>query len=260
MRIIVLRMNAYYWLLLFLTAALLSACGEPSLSQTAPTDATATSQPPTPLTIERDIATPAAAMAIADTPVSPTPKPAPPTATPVPPTVTPSLCPTGTSGDEWLSEDFWDSADLEQVRQELRCGASVNAKARNGFTPLHIAAFLNETPMVTQALLDAGANTEAKGEEGRTPLHLAVMRNENVSVIQTLLDAGANTEAEDEYGLTPLHLAALLNETPMITQALLDAGADIGVEVVFDGSEYTPLTLARSAGNEAIFDALFDHL
>ena len=77
-----------------------------------------------------------------------------------------------------------------------------------GVTPLHAAAWRNENPAVTEALLAAGADVNARSRDGYTPGILAELFNENPAVTGLLLEAEANPEARNEYGNTPLHLAA----------------------------------------------------
>ena len=80
------------------------------------------------------------------------------------------------------------------------------------------------TPVVTA--LTAGAALEARNRDGRTPLHGAAWHNENPAVVTVLLKAGAKIEARDKDGRTPLHGAAWHNENPAVVIALLDTGAD----------------------------------
>lgn len=72
-----------------------------------------------------------------------------------------------------------------------------------GRTPLHVAAWFNNSPAVIRALLDLGANLEAKDPAGNTPLHLAAWFNDTPAVIEALLEAGADRDARDRFGRTP---------------------------------------------------------
>ena len=56
----------------------------------------------------------------------------------------------------------------------LSAGADVNARGKNGWTPLHMAAMGRRTPDRTiAALLEAGASGSVKDVDGKTPFDLA---------------------------------------------------------------------------------------
>ena len=153
-------------------------------------------------------------------------------------------CPTGTTEREWFTDSFWVAENLAKIEVELDCGADVNAKSKNDWTVLHLAAFIGYKEVI-QTLLDAGAKAEVKDIFGRTPLHMTAARNEDPAVVQVLLDAGADIEARDDQDWTPLRYAAG-NESPEVIQTLLDAGADIRAD---SGSDRTVLHSA-AAGNK----------
>ncbi len=56
--------------------------------------------------------------------------------------------------------------------------------------------------------LKAGAKVNARDKDGRTPLHYAARFSKNVEVVKTLLlAAGAEPAAKDNAGKTPWHYA-----------------------------------------------------
>ena len=148
----------------------------------------------------------------------------------------------------WNTEEYFETATLEEVTACLDAGADLKARDDNGWTPLHWAAGVNENPAVIEALLAAGADLKARDEYGGTPLQNAAGINENPAVIEALLAAGADPKARNVSGDTPLHFAARFNN-PAIAQALLKAGADPKAE---DALGETPLQNAASNRNPAV--------
>ena len=55
-------------------------------------------------------------------------------------------------------------------------GADVNAKDRDGWTPMHKAIALGFFKNIVELLIAKGANVNAKDNEGRTPLDYALIR------------------------------------------------------------------------------------
>lgn len=55
----------------------------------------------------------------------------------------------------------------------LAAGARVNARDKDGWTPLHMAVQSSKAPAVVEALLAAGADPAAEDKEGKTPWHYA---------------------------------------------------------------------------------------
>ena len=76
---------------------------------------------------------------------------------------------------------------------------------RRGATPLHMAALVNRTPAVFQALVREGADLEMRDGFGRTALHVAAERN--AAAFEALLELGADPEAVDDQGMTPMDYA-----------------------------------------------------
>ena len=82
-----------------------------------------------------------------------------------------------TDCEEWNTEEFFQTASLEDVKTCLSQGADPRARAvydntPYGSTPLHRAA-MSTGPAVITLLLDAGADPKARDEFGETPLHQA---------------------------------------------------------------------------------------
>jgi len=95
----------------------------------------------------------------------------------------------------------------------------------HGNTPLHWAAFKNETECVALLLhYDAEPNARAH-PSGWTPLHDAAYSNSS-SCIELLINKGANVDARANSGATPLCFAAQ-EDAAEAAQLLLDRGANL---------------------------------
>ena len=88
------------------------------------------------------------------------------------------------------------------------------------FTPLHVAASMEDGMLATSVLIQKGANTEAKDDKGQRPLHIAAQLESIGNVVILLFNGNANVMAEDRIEETPLHKAKsskildiLLNKT-----------------------------------------------
>ena len=121
--------------------------------------------------------------------------------------------------------DLVKTGTLEEVNNAIKAGADINARDKDGKTPLMYAAWNNQNPEVIKVLLEAGADVNARDKNGWTPLMYAAW-NENPDVIKVLLEAGADVNARDKDGRTPLMWAAGSNQNPEVIKILLDAGAD----------------------------------
>lgn len=95
--------------------------------------------------------------------------------------------------------------DAAAVTASIANGADVNAKTKDGMTPLHVAAQY-EHAKITKLLLRAGADAEARDKDNGTPLHVAA-QYERVTAVTALLEHGADAGARDKDGKTPREYA-----------------------------------------------------
>lgn len=127
----------------------------------------------------------------------------------------------------------------------------VHAANRDGFTPLHLAAFFGQAD-AARALLAGGAEIKKVMQSkvpyvpSNTALHAAVAGGPHRDVIELLLSAGADVNMLDSNGHTPLHSAAFHNETELVSY-LLAHGAEINRRG--EGAP-TPVGYARECGKE----------
>ena len=85
--------------------------------------------------------------------------------------------------------------DLTRVESLLRKGADVNARSRDGQTPL-IKASSNGNEKIVEKLLTAGAHVHLTTKDGKTAL-IEACRAGQVDVARYLLEKGANIHAKD---------------------------------------------------------------
>ena len=167
------------------------------------------------------------------------------------------------------------TVDLRRMLSRNRHPNPDEARAGDGRTALHCAAFANPNPLVVATLLEGGADPNVRTTIGWTPLHAAAYANPNPDVVVALLEGGAHRNpriketwttrevfpnsvgALDEdreemdslstldgrmvsaNGLsTPLHVAANHPREPSLVAALVAGGADPNAR---DADGETPL-------------------
>lgn len=149
-------------------------------------------------------------------------------------------------------------SDLEQpemslrnrMRQHLNNNSNNSTSDGHGNTPLHWAAFKNETECVS-LLLSYGANPNARAHpSGWTPLHDAAYSNSTESV-ELLIDAGATVDARANSGATPLCFAAQ-EDSAQSAELLLRRGAELSARCaggpVRDDGSLQPQSTSRFSG------------
>lgn len=172
----------------------------------------------------------------------------------------------------WSIECHPTGRETEALEFLITKGADVNAKAKNGTTPLQRASQLDlldtaklligkgadvnlkgwdgETPLISswlskngvaKYLIESGADVTAKDNDGRTALH-NVARDGQTDMVRLLISKGADVNARDKDGWSPLHNACLIMSGEDTAKALIDAGADVNAKESVDGK--TPLHIA----------------
>jgi len=143
--------------------------------------------------------------------------------------------------------------DIDTIRFFLGHGVDVDAVDNNYSTLLHIASYNGEVEVV-QLLLECGANINARNKEGHTPLHRVLVKLEDgartsfFDTIQLLLDHGADVDALDDAQSTPLHVASKYGSAKA-TRLLLERGANVHLQ---DNEGHTPSQVASAKGHEKI--------
>lgn len=134
-----------------------------------------------------------------------------------------------------------EAGDLEEVEALLaRDPTLVHARSRDGWMPLHLAAYGGHTRVV-EALLAGGAAVHAPARDGlaSTPLLRAVC-GQHVETATLLIAHGAAVNVDNASGSTPIHRAAVLGDVAMV-RLLLAHGARTDAR---NSGGQTPLTHA----------------
>lgn len=155
-----------------------------------------------------------------------------------------------------------DAMNEVAVRFLLNHGACVNARAKDGRTPLHNVCrhmssriYTYPTRTYRQISLDMivllmaeGADVNAKTRRGITPLHL-VAECRRLDAMQMLIDNGADVNAADNKGRSILHACVVYDYVGSynsydrtnkdMVQLLLSKGADVNAK---DQRGFTPLS------------------
>lgn len=137
---------------------------------------------------------------------------------------------------------------LETAKKRGHLAALINAKDKDGQTPLYLA-MQREDSAVIAALFSAGVDLKATNKDGWTCLHIAVHEG-HVAVIDALIGAGVDLDVKTPAnGWTPLHIAAQEGNVAMI-KALIKAKANIDAT---DSDGKTPSDIAAKNGYGTAF-------
>ncbi len=138
----------------------------------------------------------------------------------------------------------------------LENGADVNLEFTLGITPLHIATFQTNLPLI-KLLISYGADIDAEHDNGITPLSSSLMTGETNIVCQ-LVESGADVNHVSRNGNIPLSYACLSVSTNKnnIIRFLLNKGADPNNGNPVDGD--TPLAVAVASGQLDLIEILLE--
>jgi ankyrin repeat protein len=154
------------------------------------------------------------------------------------------------SAEKWSSSAYWKIATVEDVKNGIKAGRDPNKLFTNGQSPLSMAALLNSSPEVINALIEAGA--EVNSARLRVPpLVAAASNNSNPEIVKALLKNGANVNIKGINGVSPILMAAQTCSNPEVFKILVEAGADLN-DRLDDGTSIADLAMKNFKAGEEI--------
>lgn len=128
--------------------------------------------------------------------------------------------------------------------------SSANSNKLNGFSAIHLAAYLGKASVVRLLLSACPEAVDLTNSDGETPLHVAASEG-RFEVAVELLRAGASTIMQDVDGRTVLHIA-VCKEYLDIVQLLIDGHNGQSMIRLTDSAGRTPLHQAVLQGSDQI--------
>ena len=116
-------------------------------------------------------------------------------------------------------------ADIKLIKLLIKHGANVNAKFRDGITPLMVA-IKSGTCLTSQCLIEHGANLNDVDNTGKTAL-MRLIPNGNKRTFDLLLNKGIDINIKDNKGQTALILSTIHNFDYFV-ERLLSKSEEIG--------------------------------
>lgn len=120
--------------------------------------------------------------------------------------------------------------DIDLSRRLLKAGSDVNARDKDGWTPLYQACRCLSFEMA-YFLLEHGADPNICAAD--SPLHVACM-NSSAHYVRILLQHGADPGSKDCHGETPLDKIAYLDKESSVREEILDLFREYAPELVLE--------------------------
>ncbi len=171
--------------------------------------------------------------------------------------------------DESVQPESTDSQDeasasskqaMEILVNEDNC--VINAQAKNGQTPLHMACSRGNRAAAEVLLNVSGIQVNLVDQQKHTPLHDAACIGD-AWIVEKLLQKGADILVENDDGMQPLHFACQaghVEAAKLIIHSRSTSGQLlVSVTDAKDNKANTPLHLACDSGCTEIVQDLIDH-
>jgi len=161
---------------------------------------------------------------------------------------------------------------VQDIADFIAKDADVNARGKDGVTPLHVAACHNANAEVLKYLTSKGANVHLKNKTGQTPLDVASTETKkrilrevmglpkfesifkaaecgNIQDIALFIENDTDINSKDKDEWAPLHFATRYNSSVKILEYIIAQGADVNAKSK-DGK--TPLDVATTKEKKRI--------
>jgi len=169
----------------------------------------------------------------------------------------------GRSGSTAIHTAVQSDVSNELFEFLIAANVNVNARMKDGTTPLNMAITMNR-PRIVNILIEAGADIDARGPPAtmcRTPLCFAIDLGAS-RIALLLIEKGADVNkrsiaAFGHFGSfqdddAPLHVAARKGDDAVVTK-LIAAGADVNS---VNAKGYTPLTIALRYNRTSVLNTI----
>jgi ankyrin repeat protein len=142
------------------------------------------------------------------------------------------------------------SGNKRRVIEYLKEHDLINSFSKDGFAPIALAVFFNQTELAKLLLSKGGdPNLNATNPSKVNALHAAVARG-NIELCKLFLEQGANPNALQAQSVAPLHSAVHRNDLGMV-KLLIKHGAQQDLKM--DNGD-TALIIAEREGHDQVIN------
>ncbi|CAH2322308.1 fibronectin type 3 and ankyrin repeat domains 1 isoform X2 [Pelobates cultripes] len=118
----------------------------------------------------------------------------------------------GSTAMHWAA----DGGHLKVIQWMINDGCEVDVKDHQSeWTPLMRVSAITGNTDIAQILIIAGANVNAKDRDGKTPLMIAALNNHE-NLVRLLIEKGAKCDIKTEYGISIMDMAKAFNRQSVV--------------------------------------------